>query len=212
MSDEQTGSPTQSPQASHDRAMLRYRSSVEAARNAEDEYLEAISAPELREDSMKQRRWLVLSASATLLADVFGIRPTKIESLGIDLGGASSEIVIVCCGVATLYFLIEFFTFARRDYSHWRRRARVARRRVLMALTSQRGQSALVPFMLASVSKDTSADIQERMKEYSNEVPAKSIGWWLTEHLRMSSGVVEVIMPMAVAIVALMVMAIRIVH
>jgi hypothetical protein len=189
--------------AKFDRHMGFYKAAAEASRSAEDAYLEAEAAPALREESRRLRRWLVLSSVAAILASVFDVTPTQVEALGLDLSGAKGNIVVVGIGLFTLYFLIEFLAFARRDYGYWHRRVAVAHRRLWAALQLESGQIKVQPCGNPTFRSHYLQDVDARQSEYAKAPPTAPNRIWLVDHCRTFSGWVEVIIPVAIAALAL---------
>ncbi len=197
--------PTENPRtealAEFDRRMSFFRSAAEASRLAEDGYLEALATPALRDDSKRQRRWVLLSSVAALLAGLFGMTPTTVNALGLDLSGTKEKIVVLGCGVFTAYFLVEFYTFARRDYLLWRDRVEVGHRRLCAALQREKGQ-AVVTFGSSSATDEHLRDVESRLARYAKEPDPTRQGWWIVDQAQTLAGWVEVLIPLGFAVVA----------
>ncbi len=189
------------PLESSDRAMRCFEGSEAASALAEDSLLEAEAAPALRDDSRRQRRWLVLSSVVTLLISLFDLKPKGIPALDLDLAGARESVILLGAGAFTLYLLVEFFTFARRDDGFWRRRVRVARRRLHSSLEAQRCQAPLA-LGRSSMTDQTVAEVDELISAYLQE-PQVARRSWIVDLATTLPGWVEVLVPILIALVSL---------
>lgn len=188
--------------AEFDRRMAFYTAATDASRSREDSYLEAASTPSLRDDSKRQRRWLILASVATILVTRYDIKPTTVAALGLELSGAKERIIVFGTGVFTIFFLIEFIAFARRDHSFWRQRVAVTYRRLCAAL-EQEGAQIQETFRQSSAADHLMEGVEARQVEYKIDPNAQTGTWWVWALSKTFTGLIEFLLPVIIAFVAL---------